>query len=244
MSYQLTYKPYGEFSILIEWEAIVNKDIIRDINTYKTKILKKEEREIQDCIIGYHSLLIVYKEILCKVAEKISFLKEVYSLEESVNSKINYVWTIPVCYDLKHGIDLLDISEKTELPVEEIIQLHTNTMYTVYFIGFLPGFLYLGGLNSKLFFDRKSTPRLKVPKGAVAIGGKQTGVYPEESAGGWNIIGNTPLHFFDVTKKVPCFAKSGDQIKFISISEEEYLKIKEEVKKGSYKIEKKVIVNL
>ncbi len=243
MSYQLIYKRYGEFSILIKWKAIVDKDIIRDINTYKTKILKKEERKIQDCIIGYHSLLIVYKEVLCKVAEKISFLKEIYSFEQSVSSKINRVWTIPVCYNLKYGVDLLDISERTKLSVEEIIQLHINTIYTVYFIGFLPGFLYLGGLNRKLFFDRKSTPRLKVPKGAVAIGGKQTGVYPEKSAGGWNIIGNTPLRFFDVTKEVPCFAKSGDEIKFTSISEEEYFKIKGEVKKGLYKIEKKVIVN-
>lgn len=241
MTYELKYKSYGEFSILIEWEASIDTSVIRDINVFKANILKKEAKVLQDCIIGYHSLLIVYKNKLEEVHKKISFLKDIYMHKKKEISTYDYIWKIPVCYDVKYGIDLLDISEKTKLSKEEIIQLHTHNTYTVYFIGFLPGFLYLGGLHKKLFFDRKPTPRLKVPKGAVAIGGMQTGVYPQESAGGWNIIGNTPVSFFDITKETPCFASSGDQIQFTSVTKEVYLSIEEEVKSGVYKMEKVII---
>jgi inhibitor of KinA len=124
------------------------------------------------------------------------------------------------------------------LEIPEIIKLHSQNPYRVYFIGFLPGFLYLGGLNKQLFFDRKSNPRLKVAQGTVAIGGEQTGVYPSESSGGWNIIGKTPLVFFNIHEDIPCFAKAGDFIKFIPIDKEEFLKIKKEVKEGRYQFSK------
>ena len=94
------------------------------------------------------------------------------------------------------GIDLDEIAQKKKLSIDEIIELHTTPKYQVFSIGFLPGFLYLGGLDKRLHFDRKSVPRLAVKKGAVGIGGMQTGIYPKTSPGGWHIIGNSPVIFF------------------------------------------------
>ena len=111
----------------------------------------------------------------------------------------------------------------------------------IYFIGFLPGFLYLGGLDERLFTPRKSTPRLRIEKGAVAIGGKQTGIYPQESPGGWNIIGNSPIQFFDNSKNTPCFAKAGDKLQFYSITLKEHHDIKVLVDAGVFQLESEEI---
>mgnify|MGYP005819369923 CR=1 FL=1 len=146
------------------------------------------------------------------------------------------VWEIRVCYDLQFGIDLEAISSEKGLSIEEIIALHTENMYTVYFTGFLPGFLYLGGLNEKLSTPRKQTPRTAIPKGAVAIGGTQTGIYPQVSPGGWNIIGNTPVPMFRVNETKPCKIQAGDKIKFHPISDAEHRELIEKVNAGSFEL--------
>jgi KipI family sensor histidine kinase inhibitor len=155
---------------------------------------------------------------------------------DKIRTEEYYCWEIPVCYDAQFGIDLDEIVQKTKLSIAEIISLHTAPRYQVFSIGFLPGFLYLGGLDSRLHMDRKSTPRLKVEKGAVGIGGIQTGIYPKSSPGGWQILGNSPLNFFDVFDEDPCFAKAGDYVKFVSVSLPEYHDIKEAVANRSYTI--------
>ena len=149
-------------------------------------------------------------------------LASLYTIEHSQHSTTTNLWKVPVCYDVELGIDLEEISHTLKLSIQEIIDLHSQAIYTVYFIGFLPGFLYLGGLDNRLEIKRKSNPRLHVDKGSVAIGGSQTGVYPQDSAGGWNIIGKTPLSFFNLDHNNPCFAKPGDKIQFVPISLEEF----------------------
>jgi KipI family sensor histidine kinase inhibitor len=151
-----------------------------------------------------------------------------------IQAEKHYCWEVPVCYDRTFGIDLHEIAQKKNLTVEEIITLHTAPTYQVFSIGFLPGFLYLGGLDARLHTDRKSTPRMNVKKGAVGIGGMQTGIYPKSSPGGWQILGNSPLTFFDVSKENPCFAKAGDFIKFVSITLKEYHQISEAISQGKY----------
>lgn len=235
---QLTYKPYGDSAILIEWKPEISEEILLDILSYKTKI--KGKLELQDVIIGYNSLLIVYPFQLKDYLSKVEFLKELYSSSEyHIKLERNH-WSIPVCYDEQFGLDLRTLSKDKKMSVEEVIKLHTTPTYMVHFIGFLPGFLYLGGMDAKITTPRKATPRLQVPKGAVGIGGSQTGIYPNESAGGWNLIGNSPISFFDIDKTKPCFANIGDKISFKQISLEEHSYINEQVFKGIYQIEKKI----
>lgn len=237
MRSQLTYKAYGSKAILIEWEPKISEDILFDIIRLRDQILIEKQSQISDCIVGYHSLTIVYKDELLNANDQIEQLQQIYSLAPKKLVKKPSLWTIPVCYDECFGLDLEDISRQKNIPIKTIIDLHIVPYYTVYFVGFLPGFLYLGGLDERLHTPRKPTPRLIVEQGAVAIGGRQTGVYPQRSAGGWNIIGNSPLPFFDIDKSPQCFATSGDKIKFESIDLDRYQKLKEEAKLGTLNIQ-------
>lgn len=232
------YKRFGEKAILIEWQAIIDVEILKDILLFKEKITSINDFTIIDLIQGYHSLTIIYKHNIQDFQKEVQHLKSIYSSALKEKELEYFEWEIPVCYDLEFGIDLKEISKKSNLKIDEIIKIHSDVVYKIYFIGFLPGFLYLGGLNSKIFFDRKPNPRLQVPKGSVGIGGKQTGVYPSNSAGGWNVIGKTPISFFDVEKDNPCFAKAGDFIKFKSISLDEYYQLEKELENNNYQLPK------
>ena len=239
--FELTYKPYGNHAILIEWPSKIDKNILNDILLFKEKIVYHNSKVIVDIINTYNSITIIYDLTIRNIYNEISRLKSIYSEELSGEKESSYRWQIPVCYDLKFGIDLEEISAQKKLSIEEILKLHSERIYTVYFIGFLPGFLYLGGLDERLHIPRKATPRFTVEKGSVAIGGSQTGVYPVESAGGWQIMGKSPVSFFDILLETPCFAKPGDEIVFTPVDMEEYLSIEEQVVEKSYKLNKSIV---
>ena len=238
MGHKTTYKPYGDSAILIDWHAEISISISNDILEFYKKIKDLKDKNIVEVIIGYSSLTIVFKKRITDYFKEVKSLKEVYNLKDISFKRTPFIWQIPVCYDVEFGKDLQEMSNITKLEISEIITLHSEKLYRVYFIGFLPGFCYLGGLNERLFLERKPNPRLHVAKGSVAIGGKQTGIYPAESAGGWNIIGKTPVDFFNVCLEHPCFAKAGGFIKFITVDKEEFFQIEKEVKDTSYEISK------
>lgn len=237
-SNKLTYKPFGNYAVLIEWQAVVDELILSDIIGFKEKINNHFKEKLQDVIVGYHSLALVFKKEIKDFLVLKNQLQDLNKKEVVSKKQQQFVWEIPVCYHKDFGIDLEEISQQKGLNIDQIIEMHSKPLYTVFFIGFLPGFLYLGGLDERLFFDRKQNPRLKVAKGTVAIGGVQTGIYPMQSSGGWNCIGKTPISFFDIDKPNPCFAKSGDKIKFIPVSKIDFNTITEKVEAGEFKISK------
>jgi len=132
---------------------------------------------------------------------------------------------IPVCYGGELGPDLEFVARHNNLSEDEVIQLHSAGDYLVYMIGFAPGFPYIGGMSEKIATPRKETPRLKIPPRSVGIAGKQTGVYPIETPGGWQLIGRTPLELFRPEKHPPTLLRPGDRIRFYPISYEEYLEL-------------------
>jgi inhibitor of KinA len=232
--YSLTYKPFGRSAILIEWPARIDPEIIQDIMSFERVVVTHQD--VADTVIAYNSLTIRYRNLQKDFSKVVSELKELYAMNRNIEKTPQKVWHIPVCYDLQFGLDLKELSQSKNLSIEEIIALHTQTRYLIYFIGFQPGFLYLGGLNSKLYTPRKQNPRLRVEKGSVGIGGEQTGVYPQDSSGGWNIIGKSPIDFFDRSKTNPCFAKAGEFIKFVAVNLETYERVLEEVQQGRYQL--------
>jgi inhibitor of KinA len=136
---------------------------------------------------------------------------------------------IPVCYGGEFGPDLEDIANHHQLSPEEVIKIHTNGDYLVYMIGFAPGFPYIGGMSSEIATPRRKSPRLKIPAGSVGIAGVQTGVYPIETPGGWQLIGRTPVKLFQPDNDdSPSLLKAGDRIRFTPISLEEYKALEEE----------------
>ena len=231
---QLTYKPFGPRAILVEWPARIDEEILKDIIRYKERIMDHKKDDLEDCIAGYHSLTLLYQNRVADFSAEQEALTSIYPEDTPDQEAAATLWKIPVCYDVAFGIDLEAMSEILKLSKEEIIQRHSQAMYTVYFIGFLPGFLYLGGLDDRLAIPRKALPRLDVAKGSVAIGGSQTGVYPMGSAGGWNILGKTPVSFFDVKNENPCFARAGDNIQFVPINVDEFNKLEADIEHGAY----------
>lgn len=231
--YELTYKPLGKSAILIEWPSKIDEAIIQDIVAFEKNIEKDEG--FLDTIIAYNSLTIKYDNEIDFDSET-NRLKKLYKQKKRPKKQEPKCWQIPVCYDTEFGPDLTEIAEAKKLSTEEVIQLHTVPSYLIYFLGFQPGFLYLGGLNDQIHTPRRATPRLRVAKGSVGIGGAQTGVYPQQTSGGWNIIGKSPIDFFDITKQQPCFAKAGERIQFVSIDKKTFHEIAAEEEKGNYEL--------
>lgn len=234
-----SYKTFGNKAILIEWPAKISDEILADILIFKQKI-EKHFKGFSDLVSAYNSLTIILKKPITDFNKQIDSLKIIYNIEWPVNNLERDIWHIPVCYDAEFGLDLEFYLKAKKLSIDQLIDLHTKTLYTVYFIGFLPGFPYLGGLQEALYLPRKLNPTLNVPKGSVGIGGKQTGVYTMESPGGWHIIGKTPISFFEVKLKKPCFLKAGDKIKFFEISKDDYYKISKALEKQTYLIKKEL----
>lgn len=232
--FKLSYKPYGRNALLIEWPRMINESVLQDILRFK-QLIAVDYPELEQ-IPAYNSLCLVARTPI-DFNKLTRGIMAIYAEGFILPSHSKKVWEIPVCYDLSFGIDMEEFSLQKKMSIQHIIDLHTRPVYTVYCIGFLPGFMYLGGLNSSLIQPRRSEPRLRIPKGSVGIGGEQTGVYPQESPGGWNIIGNSPVPLFDPSNEKPCKISVGDGIKFYQIdkAQHELIKIQTETKIFEFK---------
>jgi KipI family sensor histidine kinase inhibitor len=146
------------------------------------------------------------------------------------------VFHIPVCYGGTFGEDIEDVAAYAGLSIDEVIRRHSAAEYRIYMLGFLPGFAYLGGLDPSIAVPRLETPRIKIPAGAVGIGGSQTGIYPMDSPGGWRFIGRTPVRPYDAGRDPPILYRAGDHIRFVPIDEAAYHKIAGQVEAGTYRI--------
>lgn len=129
---------------------------------------------------------------------------------------------IPVCYDAECGLDLDLLAREIGLSNDDVIALHTGAAYHVHFLGFLPGFAYMGGVPDVLRVPRHASPRTRVPAGSVAIAGAQAGIYPSDTPGGWRILGRTPLAVFDPSRSVPSLLQPGDRVRFVRIDRARY----------------------
>lgn len=204
----------GDNSWGIQWQYDPSRELLQFLLAVKENLSKTFDAEI----------IHTYTEILLKNVKwggsekevKDRFRQIIYNTQPKVSEK-SKIHRIPVCYDLSLGDDIEAFLKEKSLTLAQLIAIHTQPLYTVYFMGFLPGFPYLEGLDDRLHIDRKAIPSQKVRKGSVAIGGKQTGIYPQESPGGWYTIGHTPVTLFDVTRKIPSVCNAGDYIRFYAV---------------------------
>lgn len=173
--------------------------------------------EVIEVVIGMNTLSVFIAPLVW--IELQSFKDKLSALLDDIPSKIingNHV-EIPVRYGGQYGPDLKSMATELGLSVEAVVNLHTEATYTVYFIGFQPGFPYLGGLSESLYFPRHAIPRTQVPAGSVGIGGEQTGVYPFESPGGWQLLGQTDTALFDLDQASPTLLSAGDTLQFRAV---------------------------
>ena len=194
-------------SVILHFEQIISEEVLDRVqNAYS--VLKELEGVI-DIIPSYNSILIQYDLSVYNYRSVQEAIIKRLSNHQSISiENRNKLIKIPTLYD--EGLDLKRVAKFNHLTVEEVIQLHTQTIYRVYAIGFMVGFAFLATVNEKIATPRHSTPRAKVPKGSVAIADQQTAVYPQDSAGGWNIIGQTEFNAFDQLSV-------GDSVQFVRI---------------------------
>ena len=209
----------GDDSILVKFGEEIDSKINSKVLSLSSYLSNNKIPEIKDFTVGYSTVLIFYDSLNISHYLFLKKIREIVTKKLKKN-KINdqKVVEIPVLYSKEFGLDIDNVSKQTGLILEEIIRLHTNKEYIVYTMGFTPGFPYLGGLDKKLTVPRLKKPRIKVEKGSVGITGTQTGIYPIESPGGWNIIGRTPIELFNFNSDSPSRLKPGDKVKFFEIT--------------------------
>ncbi|WP_296623431.1 5-oxoprolinase subunit PxpB [Marivirga sp.] len=207
--------PYGNNALLINFEQKIDAKIHNLVKGYFNSISEFEEVSYQ--IPAYCSVMVVFDPVTTNFKKLKSKIEKLNIKPDEIKSDSKII-EIPVCYELEFAPDLASLAKEINLSSEEIISLHTSKTYDVYMMGFLPGFPYLGELPEGLECKRKATPRKQVKAGSVGIAGKQTGIYPTDAPGGWQLIGQTPLKIFDAAKENAFLIKLGDKIKFKSIS--------------------------
>lgn len=237
MSSSSTYQiyPSGDHAITISWSDTISLEANQQVLAVYHYLRERKIAGVLDLIPAYTSLTLVYD--LAMLIKK-NPGQSVYTIMESQlqeaarlvaldTATISNRITIPVCYDLSLAPDLVELAALHQLTVEAVIQLHTAKTYRVYMIGFLPGFAYMGSVDERIRAPRKTSPRTRVPAGSVGIAGEQTGIYPLDSPGGWQLIGQTPLRLFDAAQTDPCLLQPGNEVQFCSISLTEFYQITE-----------------
>lgn len=238
-SLPFTIKPFGSHAVLLEWPGLVEMEILADIlgfSHYLKSVLKPEDQ--WEFVPVYHSLTLICHKAEIALEKLTDDLSHWYAQYPK-----NYVlptreWELPVCYEAPFALDIEEASAALKITPEDLVERHTTQEYRVFGIGFLPGFMYLGGVPENLRVPRKVQPRLQVIKGAVGLADKQTGIYPQTSPGGWNIIGNCPVPLFNPNTDPPCFISLGDRIRFRSVNRAAYDLHKIEGEVGIYNFKK------
>ena len=224
----------GDSALLIEFGKEIDPETNRKITALVQLMREQHIEGIVDVIPAFCSLLINYDPRVLSYEELKERMEHLLKMETKTEATRKRIFEIPVCYGGEYGPDIENIAEHAGLSVEEVIKIHSSKDYIIYMLGFLPGFTYLGGLDERIYTPRLASPRLKIRAGSVGIGGSQTGIYPLDSPGGWQLMGLTPVRTYDPKRQTPILVEAGDYIRFIPIDEEEFLRIQKLVEKGEY----------
>ena len=222
--------PLGDSALTIDFGNIIDEGINKEVMNRFQQLNDEPLSGVLELVPAYSSLTIhfdmpgLHKKIQAQTSV-FDWLKE--QLEELLKKPVpsagqqQRTITIPVCYETPFAPDLAKLALAKNLTEEEVIRIHTSKTYRVYMLGFIPGFSYLGEVDERIMMPRKQQPQ-PVQAGSVGIAGRQTGIYPLTSPGGWQIIGRTPLKLFDADKQEPVLLKAGDIVQFISITKNEF----------------------
>ena len=217
------YRLMGDRALLVELGEGVDRDVnlqVRKLYFGLDQLQLSAVRELQP---GYRSLMVIYDPIRISLPALRARIESVFRHIDRFQPPEPAHLQVPVVYGGEFGPDLQWVADFHHLSTEEVIRHHSRAPYVVYMIGFTPGYPYMGELPERIVTPRRKTPRVRVPKGSVGIAQKQTGIYPVESPGGWQIIGRTPLTLFDPYRLPPSLLQAGDMVSFAPISEKEYV---------------------
>lgn len=227
--------PYGDRALLINFEQKIDVQINEQVIQLNALIQQRQIQGLEYSIPAYASLTLAYDPFLLSFEDLEKEVWEVIrkpsQLKETQEKRL---LKIPVCYDPPFAMDRQELEAQLRLDWEEIIYLHTQTKFRVYMLGFLAGFTYMGKLPDKLQCKRKAEPRLRVPARSVGLAGLQTGIYPSDAPGGWQLIGKTPLDIFDPERANPFLFEAGDELFFEAIDLSVFEELREAVVDKSF----------
>lgn len=240
---EITIEVVAENALLLSWQAIISLPQHNEIIAFQKIIMQQLNALIVESVASYHCLMIYFNPQLTSSAQLIDKIKTLTQYQQNnlpsdVKSSANKqeiqhhndCINIPVYYDIEQQWDLADVAMRCNISMNDVIKQHSAQTYHGYALGFTPGFCYLASLPQTLQLPRKSSPRLKVPQGAVAIAEQQSAIYPIESPGGWHIIGQTPLPMFTSKDgKFNATINVGQNVKFYAITQAEFIALKEGV---------------
>ena len=216
MTFKSKIVPLGDSALLIQMGDEIDLAINQRVHALAALINASPLPGVIETVPAYGTLLVHYNPVLLSFVRIKNYLHEkLAQVHDNITRKRKQV-EVPVKYGGEQGIDLESVARHCQLQVEDIIRIHTEKIYTVFMMGFTPGFPYMGKLNDAIIMPRLEMPRTRVPAGTVAIAGSQTGIYSIDSPGGWQLIGWTPLQLFDPESDLPFLFSPGDEVKFIS----------------------------
>ena len=232
--------PVGDSAVLVEFGDSIEPEVNDRVYAFAASVTSAGIAGVEELVPTYRSLLVQYdlhKVTYEDLAVRLEDLTQAAEGPTDTAERGSVVVHIPVAYGGEYGPDLGDVADHNGLSSQEVIDIHSGTGYRVFMLGFAPGFPYLGGMDERIACPRLQTPRVRVPAGSVGIAESQTGVYPNESPGGWRIIGRTPVKLFDPNAEPPAAILPGSKVVFDPVSESEYQSIAGEVESGNYTIE-------
>jgi inhibitor of KinA len=212
----------GDRGLVLEFGDEINLEINGKVRRMALAIHTESIEGIIEIVPTYRSLLIIYNPLILPVEELKKRLKDLEGNLQQIHFPAPKLIRMPVVYGGPYGPDLDYVADYHRISPQEVVRLHCSKAYLIYMIGFMPGFPYMGELPDGLVTPRLKTPRVSVPAGSVAIAQKQTGIYPMDSPGGWQIIGQTPVRLFDPEETPPALLQMGDLVQFFAITEKDF----------------------
>lgn len=232
------YLTAGDRALVIEFGNEISEEINAKVRSMTIAIEKENIDGIIEITPTYRSLTVHYNPLKISYYCLLDHFKSLENRLGKINIPLPEIIEIPIFYGGETGPDIFSVAEHNSISTNEVIDIHSSKEYLVYMLGFTPGFPYLGGMDEKIATPRLENPRTKIQKGSVGIAGSQTGIYPADSPGGWQIIGKTPVNLYDAYRDIPILLNSGNYIKFIPISQEHYDEIEKAVEEGIYQVKK------
>ncbi len=226
-----TFFDCAESALLVDFGPNYNKVISLAILDLSERLQKVGLPGLIESVPALCSLTVFYNPLDLPRHRVVGEIEALCQTESATRGRVR-TWEIPVAYGGPGGPDLEDVALLTGLSPDELMRMHTEQLYYVYMLGFLPGFAYLGGLPDRLRLPRRSTPRARVPVGSLAIGSDMTAIYPLESPGGWHLIGYTPVLLWDMARREEPLLKPGDLVRFKAVSEGEAAELRQQAAEG------------
>jgi inhibitor of KinA len=212
----------GDSALIVELEERIDPSINRRIVALGARLEASRLAGLRDIVPAYRSLTVYFDPLRTDYSSLVSQLTSALEQQIAEPEVAGRLVEIPVCYGGEHGPDLSAVAGFARVTESEVVALHTAATYQVFMLGFVPGFAYLGSVDRRIAAPRRTEPRVRVPAGSVGVAGEQTGIYPSETPGGWQLIGRTPLRPFDISREDPFLLRAGDRVRFRPIVPDQF----------------------